>query len=258
MMFNMTDFSLSELRQRAKLQGLRGYSKLPKAKLLWLLEAVVVWKGDRKAVHFLKSDFLRTCKVHKWEEVGTGRYRRWLPQAWLVPRLRLGDITPCSEAEAKANRAAASARASETYWERMFSIAERIGSLPDSRTTRALAFRQIDEDSAELIAFKTAYRHEETNYDQLLQGGEQKEFARGLAEESEIPAEWEDYLDKYGFDSPQARAMAKILKDPQAAHPVWFKEAEISLRRYDISLESLGYEQVREAIDRWRCEQEED
>ena len=65
MMFNMTDFSLSELRQRAKLQGLRGYSKLPKAKLLWLLEAVVVWKGDRKAVHFLKSDFLRTCNVYE-------------------------------------------------------------------------------------------------------------------------------------------------------------------------------------------------
>ena len=79
-----------------------------------------------------------------------------------------------------------------------------------------------------------------------------------MAEESEIPAVWEDYLDEYGFDSPQARAMAKILKDPQAAHPVWFKEAEISLRRYEIPLEALSYERVREAIDRWRYEQEED
>lgn len=254
----MRDVPLAELRQRAKLEGLTGYGKLPKAKLLWLLEAVVVWKGDRKAGRHLGYRYLRTCKVHRWEEVGSGRYHRWLPQAWLVPRFRLGDISPLSEEEARTQRDAASERASRAYWERMRRVSERIGSQPTSRTTRAVAFGQIDEDGAELIAFKTRYRHEHSDYDLRLQAGEQKEFARGLAEESEIPAVWEDYLDEYGFDSPQARAMAKILKGPQAAHPVWFKEAEISLRRYEIPLEALSYERVREAIDRWRYEQEED
>jgi hypothetical protein len=254
----MSNVSLSELRQQAKSAGFKGYYRLPKARLSWFLEPVVVWKGDCKAVRYLGSEYLRSCKVHRWEEVGSGQYHRWLPQAWLVPRFRLGDITPLSEEEARTQRDAASETASEAYRKRMREVSGRIGALPTSRTTRAVAFGQIDEDSAELIAFKTSYRHQETNYDQLIRAGEEKEFARGLAEESEIPAVWEDYLCKYEFDSPQAKAMVKVLKDPRSAHPVWFKEAEIALRHYQVSLEGLTYERIRQAIDAWRAEQEED
>ena len=93
----MTDVSLSALRQQAKSDGLTGHSRLPMTKLAWLLERVVVWKGDPKAVRHLGSEYLRTCKVHKWKKGGRGRYERWQPQAWLVPRFRLGDITPVSQ-----------------------------------------------------------------------------------------------------------------------------------------------------------------
>lgn len=43
----------------------------------------------------------------------------------------------------------------------------------------------------------------------------------------------------------------------RAAHPVWFKEAEIALRRYKLPLDELTYEKVRQAIDLWRLDQEE-
>jgi hypothetical protein len=201
---------------------------------------------------------LRTCKVLTWKKVGRGRYGRWQPQAWLVPRFRLGNITPLSDEEARTHREVASERARKSYWDRMQKISERIGAFSDSRTTRALAFGHIDEDLAELIAFKTRYRHEETNYDLLLRAGEEKEFARNLAEESEIPADWKEYLDHYGFASPQARAMATVLKNPQSAHPVWFKEAEIALRRSDRCLDTLSYDVIRRAIDAWRSEREDD
>ena len=140
----------------------------------------------------------------------------------------------------------------------MREVSDRIGALATSRTTRAVAFGHIDEDLAELIAFKTRYRHEETTYDQLLHGGHEKESARILAEESDIPAGWEEYLDHYGFTSPQSIAMARVLKDPRSAHPVWFKEAEIALRRYEKSLDNLSYEVIRQAIDAWRSQSEED
>jgi hypothetical protein len=254
----MTDVSLSELRQRARSDGLKGHSQLPKAKLAWLLERVVVWKGDLKAVRHVGREYLRACEVDTWKKVGRGRYERWLPKAWLVPRFRLGDVMPLSEAEARTHRDAASERAKRSYWKRMREISDRIGALADSRTTRALAFGHIDEDLAELIAFKTCYRHGETNYDQLLRAGEDKEGARILAEASEIPAKWEEYLDRYGFVSPQAIAMARVLKSAQSAHPVWFKEAEIALRRYAESLEHLTYDVIRQAIDAWRSEREEE
>jgi hypothetical protein len=79
-----------------------------------------------------------------------------------------------------------------------------------------------------------------------------------LAEASEIPADWDNYLSEYGFDSAQAGAMAKVLTNPKAANPVWFKEAEIALRRYGVSLEDLTYENIREAVNDWRHEREDE
>ena len=250
--------SVSELRKQAKAEGLKGYSRLPKPQLAHLLETVVVCKGDTRAVRHLGTGYLRKCKVHQWESKGTGRYRRWLPQAWIVPRFRLGEITPVSSAEARARREVSSESAKRTYRGRMERAAAQIGALPTSRTAHAFAFGWIDEDAAEFIAFKTYYRHEQTDYDARIASGEPKEFARSDAAASKIPADWEDYLAEYGFDSSQARAMAKVLRAPQSAHPVWFKEAEIALRRYEVPLGFLSYERIREAVDRWRFEREHD
>ena len=42
--------TLNELREAAKAQGLKGYSKMSKDEIKSLLELVVVWKGDTKTV----------------------------------------------------------------------------------------------------------------------------------------------------------------------------------------------------------------
>ena len=41
--------TLSELREAAKAQGLKGYSRMSKNEITSLLELVVVWKGDTKS-----------------------------------------------------------------------------------------------------------------------------------------------------------------------------------------------------------------
>ena len=68
---------LKELREAAKAQGLKGYSKMSKGEITSLLELVLVWKGDTKTVRFLGQAFLRTCEVERWKKVR----RRWSPSA---------------------------------------------------------------------------------------------------------------------------------------------------------------------------------
>jgi hypothetical protein len=72
---------LKELKEAAKAQGLKGYSRMDKSEITSLLEIVLVWKGDTKAVRFLGQAFLRTCAVERWTEVGSGDNRRWSPAA---------------------------------------------------------------------------------------------------------------------------------------------------------------------------------
>jgi len=91
--------TLNELREAAKAQGLKGYSKMSKDEIKSLLELVVVWKGDTKTVRFLGQAFLRTCEVERWKKVRYGVHRRWSPAAWLVPRFRLAALSPLSEEE---------------------------------------------------------------------------------------------------------------------------------------------------------------
>lgn len=45
---------------------------------------------------------------------------------------------------------------------------EKIGIDPDGRTAAWLREGNIDEDDAELIGFKTRYRHKFTNYNELF------------------------------------------------------------------------------------------
>ena len=73
--------TLNELREAAKAQGLKGYSKMSKDEIKSLLELVVVWKGDTKTVRFLGQAFLRTCEVERWKIVGYGVHCRWSPAA---------------------------------------------------------------------------------------------------------------------------------------------------------------------------------
>lgn len=130
-----------------------------------------------------------------------------------------------------------------------------LGIDPTSRTAKWLNRGHIDEDQARLIAFKTEFRHEYTNYDDLLDDGLERDLAREFAEPKPIPSDWNTYLATYSFPHPEvAEALAKVLKCPLQSHPIWFCEAVIAARRYELDLSSLTYEDVRYAIDTWRDE----
>lgn len=137
---------------------------------------------------------------------------------------------------------------------------ERLAELgidPSSRTAKWLTRGAIDEDQARLIAFKVEFRHERTNYDDLLDDGLERELAREFAEPKPIPSDWNTYLATYSFPHPEvAEALAKVLQCPTHSHPVWFCEAVIAIRRYELDLSSLTYESVRDAIHEWRDERQ--
>lgn len=128
---------------------------------------------------------------------------------------------------------------------------------PDGRTARWLDEGDVDDDLAELIGFKTAYRHEHTDYDKRFDDEEYHESrslgyspqeareemratSRMTKQEDPIPATWPKYLEKYGFDSPAATTLVGVLKSTRDCHPIWFKEAEIAVRRTGLPLEGLS------------------
>ncbi|MCE9566598.1 MAG: hypothetical protein K8U57_31635 [Planctomycetes bacterium] len=139
--------------------------------------------------------------------------------------------------------------------------AARIGYRRGSRCEEWLRSGMIDEREAEVIAFKTRYRHEFTDYDSQYQSADwhelkaqlgfdeakeqMREMAREARVEHPIPDTWDDYLKKYGFDSPEARAMAAVLRNPRECHPVWFKACEVGLRGRDLM--NLTYDRIRDA-----------
>jgi hypothetical protein len=139
------------------------------------------------------------------------------------------------------------------------------------QTARWLKDGDIDSDLAELIGFKARYRHEFTDYDQrfsnedfagLREAGyspseareEMRAEARNFLTQHAVPGTWPEYLDRYGFRSAVAQALVRVLAEPTRCHPVWFKEAEIAVRRQGLALDSLAYEAVKRAIDDWRRE----
>ncbi len=136
---------------------------------------------------------------------------------------------------------------------------DTVGIASGSRTASWLKLGYVDDDEAELIGFKTAYRHEYTDYDDLLERGYDGQMARDCKEEREpIPSTWQEYLDHYGFKSPEAQALASTLKDPLKCHAIWFKEAELAIKRGKLPLEGLTYAAIANAIADWRSERSDD
>lgn len=145
---------------------------------------------------------------------------------------------------------------------------ERIGIAPKGRAASWLEDGEIDEDEAELIGFKTRYRHQFTDYDQHFENaalygpnenfdvfGSQEDIrqeARERMTESPIPSGWREYLQKYGFQSEIAAVLATVLADPTRCHPTWFKEAEIAVRRTGTPTADITYDAISEAIAKWR------
>jgi len=151
---------------------------------------------------------------------------------------------------------------------------DNLGINPDGRTAKWLGRGDIDDDLAELIGFKTAYRHEYTDYDERFSGEEfyslrscgyspteareeLRSTARNLKQEEPIPATWPEYLEMYEFNSPIAQALASVLKEPHRSHPIWFKEAEIAVHRLGLPLDNLSYDLIKQAIEQWRRERED-
>lgn len=250
--------SLKVLRERARLEGLRRYSRMRKADLERALAPTIVYRGDVAVVRRLGRAYLRTCAVATWEQVGRGRFKAWRPAAWYVPNWRLEGLVPLTAEEADSRRKKMSAAASDAFRRRVHEAASRIGALAGGRLAKAVALGRVEPDEAELIAFKARYRHEHTDYERAIGETGDREDARRSAIEEPIPETWDGYLNEYGFDSDEAKALASMLLDPSAAHPIWFKEAEIAVRRAGLDLRSLTYERIRDAIETWRYARDDD
>ena len=133
---------------------------------------------------------------------------------------------------------------------------DRLGINPNGKTAQWLRSGHIDDDEAALISAKVAYRHEATDYEQLLKTGFDRDLARSMSSESDpSPQTWDEYLDRYGWSGNHiAQVLAKVLKSPDQSHPVWFAEAVIAVKRAGLPLETLTYEAIRDAIDHWRTD----
>lgn len=169
-----------------------------------------------------------------------------------MPKTKIGDVQPLTVEQIRERVQAAKDRRSEKQRQ----IADEIGALPSSRIAVAYARGQVDRDSAELMSWKCAYRHEYTDYDEVIRATKDKSTARGEATDAPIPDDWSTYLDHYDFAGPEAEALAKTLQDPSQCHPIWFREAMIAVRRSRLPLDELTYESVCTAITRWREERE--
>ena len=141
---------------------------------------------------------------------------------------------------------------------------------PNSYTAKWFERGEIDAFEAQLIQFKAEYRHLFTDYDSLVEQlrsearqykGEMRRMAmedvqrdaREMCSEEPIPDKWEEYLATYGFPYPEiAKRLSQVLKSCEQAHPVWFCEAVLALKRSDHCLDNLTYEAIRDAIDQWR------
>lgn len=247
--------TLEELRAQAKKLGLKGYSRLTKGELIAAVTTVEVHRGDLRAMRKLGLPYLSTCKVGRWTNKGTSRKPFWYPLSWLVPAFVLTrqGITPIVQEEAEANRAKISGTAKASYRDRYSRACDLIGAVHGSRTAHALVRGQIDADLAELRAYKAEYRHEHTDYDDLIrESGDRDDAREAMQPTSPIPDAWPDWLDRYGFTGDVVEALAQTLKDPRHCHPVWFKEAEIAVRRAGVGLDELTYEKIRAAIAYWR------
>jgi len=140
---------------------------------------------------------------------------------------------------------------------------------------------EVDQFTAQLISFKTAYRHEFTDYDIRIEKlmrqaraevekshlrGEDRRFeyemarddARLSAVEEPIPDNWNDYLRTYPFpNASAAKRLAEVLQEPTQAHPVWFCKACIAVTWAKLDLSCITYEEIVQAIADWRDDQYE-
>ena len=142
---------------------------------------------------------------------------------------------------------------------------------PNSRTARWYERGEIDEYEARLIQFKAEYRHGYTDYDERISAMRSeamgldsqnkkgsleylREDARAGTTEQPIPETWDEYLDTYEFPYPEiANRISQVLASSRKAHPVWFCEAILAVKRAECPLDALTCEVVRDAIADWRA-----
>ncbi len=223
---------------------------------------VIVYREDRRAIKRLggMSAMLR-YSVGEWVKKGRGRFMKYVPLSWYVPEEALPGVTVIDESAARSirsRRSESGRKAHLTLKTRVVEKALEIGLGVRSRLAYQALYGDENPDDVELSAFKIAWRHEHTDYDQLLRSGVERDIARDIMQDSFSSDDWQKYLDHYGFASKVAEALANVLKSPRACHPTWLKEAEIAVRRAGLDLGSLTYEGISAAISNWRSQRHED
>lgn len=141
---------------------------------------IILYKEDPLA----KKLPVHTYKVADWGSKGSGKYQRYFPLAWYVADddLEPGDV-PLTKQEAleiRENRSSRGRKAAKTRKEKDDAVAQELGLNPGSRTAAALRRGELSREDAEGIAAYIKHRHEDTDYDDLLRAGCDKDTAREL------------------------------------------------------------------------------
>ncbi|VTR94092.1 unnamed protein product [Gemmata massiliana] len=61
----------------------------------------------------------------------------------------------------------------------------------------------------------------------------------------DLTLDWANYLARYSFSRDAAIALARVLVEPQAAHPGWFERAEAAVEVYSKPGQPFDYDDVR-------------
>ena len=135
--------------------------------------------GTPEGVTLLSGRYSRTCCALGIDYArayrGFGRYGS------VIRGICVADGDADRVKEAAASRSGKNQAARRRRLAAIEAEAESLGVLPDSRTFAAYRAGEIDGDEARRIGAITSHRHEDTDYDELLSRGIDKDTARDMA-----------------------------------------------------------------------------
>ncbi len=140
-----------------------------------------IYREDRAALAALGD--MRNYPVAEWREKGRGKWKKWQPLAWEVPDeiVRARGITPILGNIAFAireRRSEAGEKGARTRQSKMWDFCVKNNLTPG--IGEAAFYGKVELDDAKRIAENARWRHDETDYDELLGKGFSKEDARDL------------------------------------------------------------------------------
>lgn len=143
----------------------------------------IVYREDKASI--AKLGDMGQFKVAAWTKKGSGKWERWEPLAWHVQtRKRIKPMPEELALEIREKRASAGRKAYINGKRRKIAaiadINERLNAPSDANVGKWLLDGEISQEEAMRIAEKCRHRHEDTDYEDLLAQGFDKEEARSM------------------------------------------------------------------------------